>query len=127
LRQAALQSKSVICSIVTSAGGKATTTTSRGKRSTENASFRIPATLKALGDPLTIPRESIVRSLRLELYTLIAGAFWRKMSIEKSVNFLQPRGTFSCGSGVRAANDSSHSAGHPRGYRSVENFGPLKW
>jgi hypothetical protein len=51
LRQAAVQSKSLIRSTVTSAGGKATT--SRGKRSAENASFRIPATLKALGDPLT--------------------------------------------------------------------------
>jgi hypothetical protein len=29
----------------------------------------------------------------LELYTLAAGTFWRKMSIEKSVNFLQPGGT----------------------------------
>jgi hypothetical protein len=33
-------------------------------------------------------------SLHWKLHTLKAGAFWRKMSIEKSVNFLQPGGTF---------------------------------
>jgi hypothetical protein len=41
----------------------------------------------------------MVKSLRLELHTLVAGAYRRKESIEKSVNFLQPGGTFSCGRG----------------------------
>ena len=55
----------------------------------------------------------------MELYTLIAGAFWRKMSIEKSVNFLQPRGTFSCGSGVRAANDPPGEDEHKWAWQPV--------
>jgi hypothetical protein len=48
-----------------------------------------------------------VESLRLELHTLVAGAFRRKMSIEKSVNFLRPVGTILLRpvTGIRAAAD----------------------
>ena len=99
------------------------------KRSAENASFRTPATLEALGDPVTYSQSStsIVKSLRLELHTLVAGAFRRKMSIEKSVNFLQPGGTFSCGrSGIRAARDLLHSAGHFPGISLSQELRPTE-
>jgi hypothetical protein len=106
LRQIA-SSKSAICSIVTSAGGKAVTTTSIGndwlKVRHKVRHSELPPRFEALSDPVTYSQSStpIVKSLRLELQTLVGGAFLRKMSIEKSVSFLMartcPAELFSCG------------------------------
>jgi hypothetical protein len=69
-----------------------------------------------------------VKTLRLELHTLIAGAFWKKMSIEKNVNFLNARSSSAelllrtVNNGHKAARDSLHSAGHFREYRSAKHF-----